>query len=266
MRKYYILLFCAWICTMCVNLTSQAETIYNDSTLQNLHYGESGHGDTPSISEWISILTLTVNDINNLITAENNLIAAESNRLNLFTIIISIVALMVTIGVWFWYKKTIKLRNDIKSTKNDLEKTIEKIQQDIVKQREEISNQHTCTLKTTEKINGYLFKITNTVVDTYDNSTSPDGMPPDPESIRESLYHDYYMVALFLPYSEKETEAAFDYIGEQGFRGDIGDLEEIANTDPDERKRNRAREVIGYIRGRLDQEAKPDDTMVNADR
>lgn len=252
MRKNYFFFFCAWICTMCVNLTSQAETIYNDSTLHNLHYGESGHGDTPSISEWISILTLTVNDINNLITAENNLIAAESNRLNLFTIIISIVALMVTIGVWFWYKKTIKLRNDIKSTKNDLEKKIEKIQQDIVKQRKEISNQHTYTLKTTEKINRYLFKITNTIVNTYDNSTSPDGMPPDPESIRESLLHDYYMVNLFLPYSDN-TDASFDYIATNGTLYDIVDLKEIANTDPDERKRNRAREVIGYIKGRLDQ-------------
>lgn len=250
MRKYYILLFCAWICTMCVNLTSQAETIYNDSTLQNLHYGESGHGDTPSISdgytpsisEWISILTLTVNDINNLIAAENNLIATESKRLNIITVIIGLASLLAAFGGVTWYKKTRQLQINIEDTKKKVEE-----------QQIAFEAKHEYSLENTRTINLYLYKITNTIVDSYDNGSpgSPSPTPTNSKPVRETLMHDYYMVALLLPYSEGETEAAFDYIATNGTLDVINDLEEIAKTDPDERKRNRAREVIGYIKGRL---------------
>lgn len=273
-----VVLLCSVSISMAAPAADTCENIplsVGDSTLS---VGESISGATHSkptntltTSDSISIFTLVVNAFNNALTNENNKLSIIAIAIAILTIIITLFGVVAGImGIIQFRLLKVSINENTKRVGEELS-IIEKLKEEVNKNLPSIERldkgikyQNKCT----EKINLYLYKITNTIVDNYDNGGpgSPSSTPTNSKHVRETLLHDYNMVVLFLPYSKRETEAAFDYIAAYKTLDDINDLEEIANTDPDERKRNRAREVIGYIRGRLDQEAKPDDTMVNADR
>lgn len=158
-----------------------------------------------------------------------------------------------------------RIEKDNMGFKKDITKTVDEVKRELMNKIEEINlikcsvdqkaNEIECLAKKQEfqnnylqRINQYLFSITNSVVDSYG------GNDETASSIRNSLYNQYYIVKLFLPWSDSPidgTEAAFRYLQVNGTIDNIDDLQFIANNDPDERKRKMAIETIGFIKARL---------------
>lgn len=127
-----------------------------------------------------------------------------------------------------------RIRNDIETRTNGIER---------------ILRQQNYQIQYLERINRYLFSITNSIVD------SDGGNSESTLAFRNSLYNQYYIVKTFLPWSDgptDSTQAAFMYLQYNGTLDNIDDLQFIAANDPDERKKNKARETIGFIRARLE--------------
>lgn len=141
-----------------------------------------------------------------------------------------------------FYNLKSELQDLIKETKSlgvDIQEKGEKLF-DVLK-FQEYQNQYL------QRINQYLFLVTNSVVDINGGGGAASG-------IRVVLYNQYNIVKVFLPWSDSPTdgtEAAFRYLQVNGTIVNIGDLQFIADNDPDERKRKMAQETIGYIKARL---------------
>lgn len=150
------------------------------------------------------------------------------------------------------YKREINERVDVIKTEvfNKIEE-INRLDKSVYEKTKEIENLakiQESQNQYIQRINLYLFSITNTVVDNLsDNDEKAKG-------IRKILYQEYYIVKAFLPWSDSRedgTEAAFRYLQHNGTKEQIEDLQFISDNDTDERKRNIALETIGYIRARL---------------
>ena len=183
-----------------------------------------------------------------LINALNNAITIENNSLTKITIIIGILGLIIALSGILGY---IGLKNDIKEYKGDIQKKVDELEGlnnainqkliliNNIQSRQEYQNMYL------ERINQYLFLITNSVVD----SNQGDGKAAS--SIRNLLYNKYQTINLFLNWSDT-TVAAFMYLQARGTENDIEDLQIIADKDPDERKRKMASETIGCIKTRIE--------------
>lgn len=128
---------------------------------------------------------------------------------------------------------------EINELKTDVERKTYEIEK--IANRQDYQNQYL------KRINEYLFSITNSVVD------SNGGGDETASVIRNSLYNQYYIVKIFLPWSDSptdSTEAAFRYLQVNGTIENVEDLSFIVENDPDENKRKMAIETIGYIKSR----------------
>ena len=131
--------------------------------------------------------------------------------------------------------------NQINTIWNDVETRTNEI--------ERMQRQQNYQIQYLERINQYLFSITNSVIDINGRNSETVLV------IRNSLYNQYYIVKTFLPWSDgpaDSTQAAFMYLQFNGTMDNINDLQFIADNDPDERKKRIALETIGYIRARFD--------------
>lgn len=212
-------------------------------------------GPEPS-SDVVSLITLIVNDFNNVLSEINN-------SFSLISIIIGVFGLLIGVLGILGFNN---LKNDYRDLKKGLvEQIIEqdrKIQVGIdeiktmrndVKVRtdeiERIQNQQNYQIQYLERNNQYLFSITNSIID-INGSNNEKAL-----DIRNRLLNQYYIVRTYLPWSDgpaDSTQAAFMYLQFNGTMDNIDDLQFIADKDPDERKRRIALETIGYIRARFD--------------
>lgn len=254
MKRRFSLLFILFF-GACNNVFSLNDT--NCTPQKPLEQTRQIFNNSPTVSDCISSLTISVETINNLIETENN-------RLTFFTILISIIALLFTAaGVFgFW-----KINKKLESKNNVISKKISIIETTKTSIKELLDSQKYQNAYM-QKINEYLFKITNTINDNVlsnpnsymgavENSEDRDSSTPtsstqktNNDTIREELWHDYYIITLLLPKSEK-TSGAFDYLKVQGTKNDIDVLKFIAKNDPNKEKREEAKTTIGFILGRL---------------
>ena len=148
------------------------------------------------------------------------------------------------------YKRDIDGRIDV--MKKELSEKIEVISRlnhsvdEKAKEIESLEKKQDFQNRYLQRINEYLFSITNTVVDNtgIDDKKRAQGVKID-------LLDQYHIVKAFLPWSdnlEDGTEATFRYLQNNGAKDQIEDLLFIAENDPDDKKRNIARETIGSIR------------------
>ena len=238
-----------------------------------------------------ALLTDSLAYTTSLINALNNAISIQNNNIDLIAVIVAIIGILVTImgmtlaivgyfGFKDFKKETMEhmdsINGDIKEykkfvsedikdykksvsdyiveVKGDLQDRIEEIkrlskdvndkakQVDALAKKQEFQNQYL------KRINEYLFLITNSIVDSNGGGGEIESI------IRNILYNQYYIVKVFLPWSDSptdSTEAAFRYLQSNGTEENIKDLIIIAENDLDERKKRMAIETIGFIRAKF---------------
>ncbi len=226
-----------------------------------------------------------------LINALSDAISIQNNNIDLIAIIVAIIGVFLTfIGIipvivgYFGYKEFKKevmrrisdfssdikdykdviksdnreyekiVNEDISRVKKEFQNEIEVIngiKNDVVDKEKDINNltkKQEFQNQYLKRINEYLFSITNSIVDIRPKSKEEE------DAIRKRLYNQYYIVKVFLPWSDSPTdgtEAAFMNLKIGGTEENLTDLQFIANNDFDEKKRKLAQETIGYIRARL---------------
>lgn len=201
-----------------------------------------------SFSDFVSFITFIVNDFNNILTEINNSFALISIIIGVFGLLIGVLGILGFSNLKNDYRE---LKREIVDYESDIQEKIEELDDLTQRQRNMIAqNQSRLNYQSQylQRINQYLFLVTNSVVDINggDNGTA--------SSIRNVLYNQYYIVKVFLPWSDSPTdgtEAAFRYLKTNGTEDNIDDLQFIADNDSEERKRRMAQETIGYIRARL---------------
>ena len=203
-------------------------------------------------SEVVSLITLIVNDFNNVLSEINNSFTLISIIIGIFGLLIGVLGILGFSNLKTDYRELKKgLAEQICEQNNKIQKKNNEIDEILssVKESANLLKQHNYQIEYLQRINQSLFSITNSVVD------SNGGNDETASSIRNSLYNQYYIVKAFLPWSDSPTdgtEAAFRYLQVQGTKDNIDDLQFIANNDPDERKKKIAGETIGFIRARYD--------------
>lgn len=201
--------------------------------------------------------------------------SAQSNNLTMYSIIVAVFGVLVGVITSMAVAAHNNRRDDVKGLmkeireenkefKKEIENAInnqetailrkfdeiKRLRVDIEARANEISKiqeQQNYQYQYLQRINLYLFSITNSVID------SKNGNPEMASGIRNSLYNQYHIIKVFLPWSDSPTdgtEAAFRYLQANGTEENVKDLQFIANNDPDENKRIMAIETIGYIRGK----------------
>lgn len=197
--------------------------------------------------------------------SRTSLFDQKSRNLTLYSIIVAVFGIIVgvitsmAIAVHNNHREDIKelkreVAERIKSQDNQIQEGIDeinRIRSDVETRTNEIErmqSQQNYQIQYLERINQYLFSITNSIIDING------GNDETVLAIRNSLCNQYYIVKTFLPWSDgpvDSTQAAFMYLQFNGTKDNIDDLQFIADNDPDERKRRMAQETIGYIRARL---------------
>lgn len=126
--------------------------------------------------------------------------------------------------------------NEINGLKQDIEKE-KKMIEGILKDQK-YQNRYI------QRINQYIFNASSIVDYDLANKVAV-------QEIRERTHRYFRLIIVYLPWSD-DTESAFQYLQASGIKEDIDDLIFIAENDPDERKRNKAREAIGAINIRVE--------------
>lgn len=206
-------------------------------------------------SDVVSLITLIVNDFNNVLSEINNSFALISIIIGIFGLLIGVLGILGFSNLKNDYRELKKgLAEQISDQNTEIRERIREIEglrTNIEARSNEIvgiQNWQNYQNQYLQRINQYLFSITNSIVD---SNGGDDEIASD---IRKILYNQYYVVKTFFPWSDSPidgTEAAFRYLKVNGTEENIIDLQFIADNDPDERKRNMARETIGYISARL---------------
>ena len=234
------------ISTNSPSISTDTPSINNDSIIPDTN---SQSSDFPS--DVVSLITLIVNDFNNVLSEINNSFALISIIIGIFGLLIGVLGILGFSNLKTDYRVLKKeLAEQICEQNNKIQKKNNEIDEILssVKESTNLLKQHNYQIEYLQRINQSLFSITNSVVD------SNGGNDETASSIRNSLYNQYYIVKVFLPWSDSPTdgtEAAFRYLQVNGTIDNIDDLQFIADNDPDERKRKMALETIGYIRARF---------------
>ena len=142
------------------------------------------------------------------------------------------------------YKETFdKIKEDIQTQIKHKTDEIKEIQDRVNEKSIEFENKQEYQNQYLQRINRYLFSVTNSIVD------SKDPNEPQTSIIRNNLYNQYHLIKLNLPWTEGEdgTEADFMYLKAHGTKDIIDELQYIADNDRDERKRKLALATIGFI-------------------
>ena len=215
------------------------------------------NNNSSSLSDSLSFTTALINSLNNTISVEEKHLAAMDIIITILAVILTIIGFIGIKGMNDYKKET---NNELKEYKECINIDIDKLKvvhqrkideinrlkasvedktqeiKDILK-KQEYQNQYL------QRINSYLFSVTNSIVD------SKDPNEPQTSIIRKSLYNQYHIIKLYLPWTEGDdgTEADFMYLKANGTKDNIDDLQYIADKDPDERKRKLAIETIGFI-------------------
>ena len=224
----------------------------NDSVITDTNSG----GSVPPPSEVVSLITLIVNDFNNILSEINNSFTLISIIIGIFGLLIGVLGILGFSNLKTDYRE---LKKELVEQIDDQHKKIQeeidvinRIQNDVETRTNEINGilrQQNYQIQCLQRNNQYLFSVTNSIVD------SSGGNSERTLSIRNGLYNQYYILKTFLPWSDgptDSTQAAFMYLQFNGTKDNIDDLQFIADKDPDERKREKALATINYIRGRLE--------------
>ena len=142
------------------------------------------------------------------------------------------------------YKETFdNIKEDIQTQIKHKTDEIKEIQDRVNEKSIEFENKQEYQNQYLQRINRYLFSVTNSIVD------SKDPNEPQTSIIRNNLYNQYHLIKLNLPWTEGEdgTEADFMYLKAHGTKDIIDELQYIADNDRDERKRKLALATIGFI-------------------
>lgn len=217
----------------------------------------NNNGNGYSLSDSLSFTTALINSLNNTISVEEKHLEAMDVFITIFAVILTIMGFIGFKGLDGFKKET---NNELKGYKECINIEIDKFKVDHQRKIDEINRIKISVEEKTQeikkilkgqeyqnhyldRINGYLFSITNSVVD------SKDPNKPQTSIIRNNLYNQYHLIKLYLPWTEGDdgTEADFMYLKAHGTKDNIDELKYIADNDPDERKRNQALETIGYI-------------------
>lgn len=247
MKLRYIISFLIAVCFN-ANTIASNDSISNKCSCQierkNAFYEISVNNakvDSDTLSNSLSYTTALINSLNNNIATENKYFTVVNILVAMFGVAIAFVGIISFFGI-----------KGFRESKDELEKYKEDINNVLEEKIAEINailNVQKYQIQYLQRINQSLFSITNSVVDSYS------GNDETASSIRNSSYNQYYIVKVFLPWSDSPTdgtEAAFRYLQVKGTIDNIEDLQFIADNDPDERKRKMTIETIGYIRARYD--------------
>lgn len=232
----------------CINTSLLATNDKKDSINQTR--------DTITIVTPICVSQSEISDSNEL--SSQNSFSNQNDNFALYSIIIAVfgifVGVIITLSTTLFTTRKEGIKEFMKSAEKELRDKVEEINRirDKVEEKtnevDNLTNRQAFQNQYLTRINQYLFSITNSVVDSYggDNETAT--------GIRHRLYNHYYIVKVFLPWSDSPTdgtEAVFRYLQVNGKEENINDLQCIVENDPDERKRKMALETIGFIKARL---------------
>jgi hypothetical protein len=238
---------------VCINASGCAANNLKDVINQTSCQLTTDSVDTSEISQMDFLSNL--NSSSQINTPPN-----QKRDLTLYTIIVAVFGILVGVIVSLVVvihnnriERIKELRTEVTEIKDEIQRKIVEVDglmRDIENRTDVITDLQTkqdYQNQYMQRINQYLFLVTNSVVDINGGGGAASG-------IRVVLYNQYNIVKVFLPWSDSPTdgtEAAFRYLQVNGTIENIGDLQFIADNDLDERKRQMAQETIGYIRARL---------------
>ena len=251
-RLFFCMLFVVGISLTIFAINIPNDTISQTCSCQTDCCIQSLLGDSMIVAHNIHSETMSESlpYITTLINALNNAIDIQGNNIACITVIIAIIGLLIAFAGFYEFNKLTnnvreykkRIDSDVKKNKNDIQEKINEFYELQIK-LDQVQNIQNYQNQYLQKINQYLFSITNAIVDNNKDN------PQEPSNIREILYHDYHIINLLLSPSDRAI-GSFDYLKAKGTKEDFEDLIFISQNDPDDNKKRLATETIGFIKGR----------------
>lgn len=191
--------------------------------------------DSISNADDISTLTLAVNTVNNALTDMNNLFTVV-------TIIIGIVTLLVAVVGLLGFHD---VRKDVNEHKKKVYEEIDiwKIEAENLKKKiKEIEKTQTLNNQYIQRINQWIYNNANAIAQANGVSTTQG------RNLMKQSTLNYYFMKLFLSKDKHEIDSCINFIKTQGGKEAIEYLKFIVDNEPDEYKRIKSSEAIGYIK------------------
>ena len=204
-----------------------ANSIY-DVTRDTISSFLTENGHRTDITDEISSLTLAINTVNNILTYAS--------------FIIALLTFATILAGFFGYKKLEKKVVFKTKEMDEKLKEIEEFKKQVTEAHQLLENQNSYI----QFANNYLYQTTEQIINQMNDSVLA-------MEIYKTLSHNYHVANLYS--IDKDIRfAALAYLREKGELSDIEHLQKVSINDTEERFRNMAKEIIGTIKYRMENE------------
>ena len=221
-----------------INVPSKQNTICDTINIRIVCTCDNPHTDNDNYTpcDGIDILTLLINSFNNWLTWAN--------------LFIALIAVLITIVGIIGFRNFTEIKSgyeeekgQIKEFKEQINKTANELEKrnGVIERTQILSNQYL------QRVNEWMYSNAYAIAET----TATSGNPKQGQNLMHKSWLNYNLMKLFLTKDKHEIDSYINYIKSQGGKEEIDHLQFIVNNEPDEYKRNKASEAIGYIKGRI---------------